>query len=362
MKILVILGTKAQYIKMAPILRQMDAFDIDYRLVYTGQHSETFDLLEKAFGTRPADDILIPNYEANTKLSFARWTFQFWGQTFVRLRRKEWKGMDICLVHGDTASTLFGAVASRLAGVKVAHIEAGLRSSKMLAPFPEELIRRLVSRITHIHFTPDSSASANLASAKGRVVQTDGNTLRDALLASLANTGAALSGIGGAGGYGVVSLHRNENLSNAADFNLLMQAVIDAARELPLKFVLHPATRAKIEQTGWKTKLQNTPGLELMDRTDYPEFVKLLVGSRLLMTDGGSNQEEAAMLGLPTLLLRRTTERPDGLGDTIALSHLQPRIIQRFVSEHAEHGWKIREIDPASPSRLIVQTLMERLH
>jgi len=359
MRILVILGTKAQYIKMAPILKQMDADRISYQLVYTGQHSETFDILEKAFGTRPADDILIPNYEANTKLSFASWTFLFWRQTLARLWRKQWKGMDICLVHGDTASTLFGALAARLAGIKVAHIEAGLRSSALLDPFPEELIRRLVSRLTHVHFTPDASATANLVSSGGTVIQTGGNTLRDSLAASLSAESSAPT-LGGAGGYGVVSIHRNENLSNTADFNVLMTAISQAANTLPLKFVLHPATRAKIERNGWKEKLADVAGLELMDRTDYPEFVKLLIGSRLLMTDGGSNQEEAAMLGLPTLLLRRNTERSDGLGDTVTLSHLRPAVIQQFVSEHADRCWKIREIDPVSPSELIVQALAER--
>lgn len=359
MRILVILGTKAQYIKMAPVLKEMDRTGIDYWLVYTGQHSETFDILEQAFETRPPDDVLIPNYEAATKSSFARWVLQFWRQVLRRLWSKDWRGMDVCLVHGDTASTLFGAMAARMAGVKVAHIEAGLRSSRLLDPFPEEIIRRTVSLMTHLHLTPDASATTNLSGISGEIVETDGNTLRDALSLSLRRITPPVV-TGGSGGYGVVSIHRNENLSSPADFDLLMSAVAAAATVLPLKFVLHPATRAKLMRSGWDKKLSALPGLELMDRVNYPDFVNLLVGSNLLMTDGGSNQEEAAMLGLPTLLLRRATERPDGLGDTIELSDLQPRRIQDFVVKHAGQTWEVRSLDPRSPSKRILQTLTER--
>lgn len=359
MRILVILGTKAQYIKMAPILKEMDSAGISYRLVYTGQHSETFDILERAFETRPPDDVLIPNYEAATKSSFARWTLQFWIQVLRRLWRRDWQGMDVCLVHGDTASTLFGAMAARMAGVKVAHIEAGLRSSRLFDPFPEEIIRRAVSLMTHLHLTPDASATTNLSGSWGEIVETDGNTLRDALAMSLRRI--APCGIaGGNGGYGVVSIHRNENLSNSADFDLLMSAVATAAGTLPLKFVLHPATRAKLVRSGWDSRFDAIPGIELMDRVDYPDFVKLLVGSHLLMTDGGSNQEEAAMLGLPTVLLRRATERPDGLGDTIELSNLQTERIHHFVAKYAGQTWEVRSLNPNSPSKLILQVLAER--
>jgi len=356
MCILVVIGTKAQFIKMAPVLKEMDRRGLPYRLVYTGQHSETFDVLEKAFGTRPADDVLVPGFEADTKGSFARWTFRFWWEAFRRIVKGRWKGIRVCLVHGDTMSALFGAVAARLAGIRVAHVEAGLRSPDLLDPFPEELVRRLVSRLSRFHFAPDATAATNLRSASGQVVATGGNTLRDALALSLRAI-PALPTMGGSGGYGVVSIHRNENLSSRADFDLLMGEVVRAAGVLPLKFVLHPATRTRIERTGWKSKLESTPGLQLMGRVDYPEFVRLLVGSCLLLTDGGSNQEEAAMLGIPTLLLRRTTERPDGLGDGVELSGLQPQVIRDFVARHAGGRWKLRALPEASPSRVIVDAL-----
>lgn len=359
MSILVIIGTKAQFIKMAPVLKEMERRNIHYRLVYTGQHSETFDALEAAFAVRPAEDVLVPRFEAATKTSFASWTARFWWQAIRRIWRREWKGMALCVVHGDTASALFGAIMGRLAGIQVAHVEAGLRSPKMLDPFPEELVRRLVSKLTSIHLAPDAAAKANLACVSGQIVETRGNTLRDALAMSLEMIGTPLSG--GSGGYGIVSIHRNENLSNRRDFDLLMGQVLEAARVTPIKFVLHPATRARIERGGWKERLATAQGLTLVNRVDYPEFVKLLLDSSLLLTDGGSNQEEAAMLGIPTLLLRRATERADGLNDAIVLSHLQPKVIRSFISQYAGKNWTVRPLYESSPSSAIVDVLERQL-
>lgn len=353
---IVLIGTKAQFIKTAPILREFDKRNVPYRLVYTGQHSETFDLLEAAFGTRGADDNFVPHFEASTHGGFARWTFAFWRAAIRRIRRGEWRSAPFGIVHGDTASTLFGALALRLAGVPVAHVEAGLRSSKLMEPFPEEIVRRIVSRLTKLHLAPDARAASNLEHAGGVVVNTGGNTLRDALALALRKLSHA-GLVAGSGGYLVASMHRSENLGRKADFDMLMEEFILAARHSPIKFVLHPATREKIRASGWRVRLQQTEGIELMDRMDYPDFVKLLVGSNGLMTDGGSNQEEAAMLGLPTLLLRRTTERHDGLGDNALLSGLRPEAIRMFVADRAGKHWVVRAVVDGSPSAIVVDAL-----
>ena len=351
-----LVGTKAQFIKTAPILRELDARGTSYRLVYTGQHNETFELLESAFGTRRPDDVLVPDWEAATHGRFLRWAWRYWLAVFRRLRAREWVGTKIGLVHGDTASTLFGAITARLIGARVGHIEAGLRSPRMLEPFPEEIVRRLVSRLAWLHFVPDSQAAENLRHARGEVINTGGNTLRDALSMALGRLGDLPSN-GGRGGYVVVSIHRSENLSRRADFNMLMDEVLETSRSLPVKFVLHPATREKINSSGWLQRLQGQSGLDLLERMDYPEFVRLLIGSCCLMTDGGSNQEEAAMLGLPTLLLRRATERSDGLEDNIELSGLTREAIRAFVQKHSGRQWPLRLLNDTSPTNVLVDAL-----
>jgi UDP-N-acetylglucosamine 2-epimerase (non-hydrolysing) len=357
--LLVLIGTKAQFIKTAPILREFDKRGLPYHLVYTGQHSETFTLLEQAFGTRAADDVLVPEFEAATHGSFLTWCFRYWWAVARRAVNGNWKDVRLGLVHGDTASTLFGALAVRLVGGRVGHIEAGLRSPRLLEPFPEEIIRRLVSRLSFLHFVPDPVAAANLRGVTGEVLDTGGNTLRDALAMSIARIKPAPTE-GGRGGYAIASIHRSENLSRKATFDLLLEEVIATSKKIPVKFVLHPATRARIHSSGWLPRLESQPGLELLERMDYPDFVSLLVDSCFLLTDGGSNQEEAAMLGLPTLLLRRATERPDGLDDNIVLSGLQRDVIRAFVTKHARARWALRMIEDASPSRFLVDALEQR--
>lgn len=355
-RVLVLVGTKAQLIKMAPVLRRMDEACLPYRLVYTGQHSETFDELERMFGLRRAEDVLVADFEAATHSGFASWTWRFWVQALRRLRAGAWRDCAIGLVHGDTASTLFAAVAMRVAGIPVAHVEAGLRSPRLFDPFPEEIIRRLMSRLARVHYAPDAAAAAHLAGTRGQVFDTRGNTLRDALAFALARTQAPAPG---SGGYAVASIHRNENLSSRARFDGLMALVMETARQCPVKFVLHPATRARLAASGWEARLRAAEGVELVGRMDYLRFVEILLGSCFLMTDGGSNQEEAAMLGLPTLLLRMETERPDGLDAGVVLSRLDASVARSFVAAHVGKPWRLRAVDAESPSERIVRNLQD---
>lgn len=356
--LLVLVGTKAQFIKTAPLLREFDRRQLAYRLIYTGQHSETFSALEEAFGTRTADDHMVPGTEADSAPGLVGWAMKFTLAALRRIRSGAWRGAPWGLVHGDTASTLLSALALRAAGVRVAHVEAGLRSPRLLSPFPEEIVRRGVSRLADLHLAPDAAAVANLLGARGRVVDTGGNTLLDALRLALERLRPE-DGQGGQGGYAVVSLHRTENLGSAAVFRVLMADVEATSRQLPVRFVLHPVTRRKLQRTGWMDRLSAQPGITLLERTDYVSFVSLMLGARLLMTDGGSNQEEAAMLGLPTILMRTATERPDGLeGGGVVLSGLDSGVVAEFVARHAGNGWTIREL-PAegSPSAVIADEL-----
>lgn len=356
--VLVLVGTKAQFIKTAPVILEMDRRGVAYRLVYTGQHSETFEALEAVFGTRPPDDVLVPNVEADTARGLLWWAGKFCKAAYSRWRLGAWRGARWGVVHGDTASTLLCAMALRLIGVRVAHIEAGLRSPRLLSPFPEEIIRRLVSGTAQLHLAPDDAAVANLSGRSG-VVDTGGNTLRDALVGALGKLSEKSGGFGGDGGYAVVSLHRSENLAHASTFGLLMRSVVETSRVLPVRFVLHPVTKRKLQRSHWLATLQREPGVTLLERMDYVSFVEMMIGARFLMTDGGSNQEEAAMLGLPTILMRDATERPDGMeAGTVILSRLDEGVIRKFVQRHAFSRWPIHTVtNNPSPSARIVDAL-----
>ena len=359
-RILVTIGTKAQFIKMAPVLKAFDQAGVVYDLVYTGQHSETFGLLERTFGVRPPDEVLVPNIEVTTKQGMLSWSRQFWRAAWSSISTGSWKKYQYGLVHGDTISALYCAIAMRLSGISVVHIEAGLRSKSLFDPFPEEIIRRMISKIALVHFAPDNLSVANMRNAKGEVIHTHGNTMRDALRIALGKN--AEGGMEcGEGHYALVSMHRNENLSNSETFGSIMKMVIEAAQTCRVKFVLHPATRSRLEKSAWLPRLKENPNIDLLQRMDYPDFVILIMGCSFLMTDGGSNQEEAAMLGVPTILLRKNTERMDGIGDNVVLSGLDSEEVGRFIQKHCGKKWIIRAIEKSSPSTVISQWLAKRV-
>lgn len=357
MSILVLVGTKAQYIKTAPVLIELRDRSVSYRLVYTGQHSETFSELEAAFGLPTADDNMVPGTEADSRSGILVWASRFMLAAAGRIRRGEWRGASWGVVHGDTASTLLSALVLRIAGIRVAHVEAGLRSPSLLSPFPEEIVRRVVSRLAALHLAPSVAAAANLAGRSAEVVETGGNTMRDALRFALSRVDRAPKEP--SQDYAIATLHRSENLSRRAVLDLLLEEIVNASRKIQVMFVLHPVTRRALGLNGWLARLEAEPSIRLVPRTDYVTFVHTMLGARFLMTDGGSNQEEAAMLGLPTLVLRAETERSDGLDEGIVvMSNMDRSTIQEFVDIHSGRQWQVRPVDAASPSATIVDHLL----
>ena len=356
MSILVLVGTKAQYIKTAPILIELRKRSVPYWLVYTGQHSETFAELEAAFGLPTADDNLVPDTEADSRGGILVWASRFMLAAAGRIRRDEWRGASWGVVHGDTASTLLSALVLRIAGIQVAHVEAGLRSPSLLSPFPEEIVRRVVSRLAALHLAPSVAAAANLEGRSAKVVETGGNTMRDALRFALSRVDRAPKGP--SQDYAIATLHRSENLSKRAVLDLLLEEIVNASRKIQVVFVLHPVTRRALGLNGWLARLEAEPSISLVPRTDYVTFVHTMLGARFLMTDGGSNQEEAAMLGLPTLVLRAETERDDGLDEgVVVMSNLDRSVIRGFVAMHSMKKWQVRTVEAASPSAIIVDHL-----
>jgi UDP-N-acetylglucosamine 2-epimerase (non-hydrolysing) len=355
--IVYLIGTKAQYIKMAPVVLATRRRGAPMRLVYTGQHSETFDDLQENFGLPDPDFVLVSAGEAKDHVSFSRWLLGAWRASGSAPARAMWRGATAIVVHGDTASTMLGAWIGKRHGVPVAHVEAGLRSFSYRHPFPEELVRVAVSKIARIHFCPDPQALANLERAKvgGTRVLTPGNTMKDAL--RIAQSRAVVSAPATAP-YAVFSMHRHENLFNRARLDGLLSVLRDMSAIIPMKFVLHPVTRKRLQTLGLLDALSRQPGLELVARMDFLRFATLLSGASFVATDGGSNQEECAMLGIPCLLLRQATERPDGLDDGVVLSNYDAPLMLDFARRHADATVTRRPVDGVSPSEVIVDHLL----
>lgn len=343
---------------MAPVLQELERQNLPHLFVLTGQHTETMDDLIKAFKIRHPDDILVQRGEANTKIKLIRWLQLAWQASS---RKPYFKHASSILVHGDTISTLLGALIGKRNHIPIVHIEAGLRSFNYFHPFPEEIIRLLVDKMSSIHFCQDNWAVNNLSKYKNNrnhhIINTKFNTIVDSLRFALQNNVTKSR----TNRFSIVSLHRYENLSNTKRFNTLMQLVIDTSLLIHVKFIMHPVTKLKLIETGWLNRLKEH-NISLLERMDYVSFIQLITASNFLITDGGSNQEETAYMGLPCLIMRKATERQEGIGENTILSHYDSNIIFDFINKHCNTRWLPKKLPSISPSTDIVFKLQQLTH
>jgi UDP-N-acetylglucosamine 2-epimerase len=290
---------------------------VPYRLIDSGQHAALLTELRVELGVRSPDVRFGGDVDITRIPQAARWAARIaWqGVRAEPLRRDVFgPGARLCVVHGDTPSTLLSAVLARRAGLRVVHLEAGLRSRSLLHPFPEELIRLAVMRMSGLLFAPSDEAVANLRSmrVRGEVVAVPGNTSVDALRASLPDLPAPGSG------PAVVTMHRVENLHRRHEVDGFVALVLRIAADHPVRFIVHGPTSAVIERSGHLPALR-AAGVDIVPLVPHAEFTRALAAAPVVVTDGGSVQEECALLGVPTLLWRHRTERPDGVGDNVVL-------------------------------------------
>lgn len=351
-----VLGTKAQFIKMAPIMVELERRRVPYNFLFTGQHQQHIDEMLAGFALRLPDHVLRVGGDLTRVRSlmgwFARHSLSLLGKCREYFQRD--RG-GIVLVHGDTASTLLGALMGRAAGLVVAHVEAGLRSARALQPFPEELIRRMVFRLSRVLFCPGAWAVDNVRHLQKETVNTGHNTLLDAL--------RLVSGNGQPTDhvpqhpFGLVSIHRYENVFRPATFARILRLIENAAERVPLLFIMHPVTERRLMESGWLERLEGNPRIQLRRRYPYSAFMALLRQAEFLITDGGSNQEESFYLGIPCLLMRQVTERTEGLGANVVLSGCQEAVVTRFIANYPNH--RLPPSRPScSPTHIIVDTIL----
>jgi len=353
----VVIGTKAQLIKIAPVLKAFKANNIDYNYISTGQHKATIDHILANFNIKKPDYTL---YEGKDITSIFQMFIWLIGNIFKILIYKEKVFKNdkngVVLVHGDTISTLLGAIMGKLAGLKVAHVESGLRSFNLFHPFPEEIIRILTFKLSDYMFYPNDWAGNNLKKYKSIKINTGTNTLYDALKIAL----PAIKNISDIDipdkKYGIVSLHRFENIYNYKSFNRIMSIVKEISDKKYLLFILHKPTEKKLKAFGFYQNLAENTNIELRKRYDYFKFIKLVLEAEFIVSDGGSNQEECHYLGKPIILLRKATERNEGIDENCVLSQYDSSKINEFINNIDKYKFDIKEL-PFSPSEIIVKEL-----
>ena len=313
-RILVVFGTRPEAIKLFPLVHALRRTNADVRVCVTGQHREMLDqVLEIARITPEHDlDLMLPNQSLD--------------MLSARLLTELGKVMDAdqpdrVIVQGDTATAMIGALTAYYRKIPVGHVEAGLRSGNIYHPWPEEVNRKVVGAIADLHFAPtDTSRDALLAeNVPAERIHVTGNTVIDALIetrarvdsdAALASTIAPIAARFAGKRIVAVTTHRRENFGEG------LKSVAQAVRriadrpDVAVIFPVHPNPNVRAPMTDVLGGIDN---VAMIDPLDYPNFVRLLSLCHFVMTDSGGVQEEAPALAKPVLVMRETTERPEGV-------------------------------------------------
>ena len=301
--ILSVVGARPNFMKLAPLARQLAGQPgVRHVIVHTGQH------YDEAMSESFLRTLRIPTPDFN----LAAGSGSHAQQTATIMQRFEPVCQelrpDIVLVYGDVNSTLAAALVAAKLGVRVGHVEAGLRSRDW--SMPEEINRVVTDRLADLLFTPSRDADENLRQEGVAVerVHFVGNIMIDTLVELLPEARRRQSNGGRQPGpYAVVTLHRPANVDDPTTLAAVMDGLVELAAERRILFPVHPRTRARLNDIGWRAR---TDRLELRDPVSYVEMLSLVLGSDLVITDSGGLQEETSYLGVPCVTVRPNTERP----------------------------------------------------
>ncbi len=309
LKVINVVGARPNFMKVAPIVEAMKRREREFAplVVHTGQHYDS--AMSDAFFRDldlPQADVYLEVGSASHAVQTAAVMERF--EPVVVKEKPDW-----VLVVGDVNSTLACALVCAKLGVKVAHVEAGLRSRDRR--MPEEINRLLTDQIADLLFTPSEDANENLLGEgiPPERIRFVGNIMIDSLFKHLPR--ARESNIGRDLGlaerdYAVLTLHRPSNVDDANTFSRILEALEEIGKRLPIIFPVHPRTRKTIAELGFSERVGKATGVRVIDPLGYIDFLGLYSKARLVLTDSGGIQEETTVLGIPCVTLRETTERP----------------------------------------------------
>lgn len=307
-KILVVFGTRPEAVKMCPLVNELRGRrDMQTVVCVTGQHREMLGMVLDAFGVKPEYDLAVMK-DAQTLFDITNAVLR--GLENV-LRRES---PDIVLVQGDTTTTFAAALAAFYLHIPVGHVEAGLRTYNMESPFPEEFNRQAVSLVSRFHFAPTERAKENLL-REGKAPDTifvTGNTAIDALKTTVRSeyTHPELTWAEGSRLI-LITAHRRENLGEPMEHMFrAIRRVMDEHPDTKAIYPIHMNPRVR-EIAG--RFLGGDDRIHIIEPLDVLDFHNFLARCRLVLTDSGGIQEEAPSLGKPVLVMRDTTERPEGI-------------------------------------------------
>lgn len=343
-KVMSIFGTRPETIKMAPVVHELEKREeIESIVCVTAQHREMLDQVLKAIKVKPDYDLNIMKQ----------------GQTLSDITTRALKGLedvikevkpDIILVHGDTTTTFAGALAAFYQQVAVGHVEAGLRTYNKYSPFPEEMNRQFVGIVSDMNFAPTERSKNNLLreGKKEETIYVTGNTAIDALNLTVDEEYSdEITEWIGDDRLIVLTAHRRENLGEPM-YRMFkaIRRIIDKYDDVKMVYPVHLnplVVKAANEVFGDSEKIKLIKPLEVV------EFHNLLSRSYLILTDSGGIQEEAPSLGKPVIVLRDTTERPEGIdAGTLKLAGTEEETIYQMVDELLSDSMEYEKMSKAS--------------
>jgi UDP-N-acetylglucosamine 2-epimerase (non-hydrolysing) len=358
-KILSIFGTRPEAIKMAPLvkeLQQRDCFQCE--VAVTAQHRQMLDQVLSLFGINVDYDL---NIMTDRQSLFSITTKALLGLRDVLDSSKP----DMVLVHGDTTTTFAGALAAFYDGIKVGHVEAGLRTHNKWLPFPEEMNRKLTGALADLHFAPTRTARKNLLreGVSSQNIFVTGNTVIDALRTTVKEdfvfSTDALNNLDfDRQKVVLVTAHRRENLGEPLE-NIChaIRKLADSFRDIKVVYPVHlnPAVRDTVFQI-----LGQHERILLLDPLDTDEMHNLMAKSFLILTDSGGLQEEAPSLGKPVLVLRHETERPEAVkAGTVKIVGTDREVIYkeaaRLLTDKQEYDRMANAVNPYGDGRASIR-------
>ena len=336
MKVAVVFGTRPEAIKLFPVIHALRARDhVDVRVIVTAQHRGLLDQVLEIAGIKPDVDldVMTPN---QTLDGLTAKLIVDLGQAF------DAEKPDRIVVHGDTLTTMVASLAAYYRKIPVAHVEAGLRSGDIYHPWPEEVNRRVVACVADMNFAPTRTAADALLreNRDAASIHVTGNTVIDALLATRERIVAMPALAAGLdelaerfAGKRIIAVtsHRRENFGGGMEAIARSIADIAARPDVAVIFPVHPNPNVRPIMEG---VLGGLPNVAMIEPLDYPHFVRLLDLCHLVLTDSGGVQEEAPSLGKPVLVMRETTERPEGVvaGTAKLVGTDRGRIVREVLS------------------------------
>jgi UDP-N-acetylglucosamine 2-epimerase (non-hydrolysing) len=312
MSIVVVVGTRPEIIKMAPIIRELEKRGIDYAFIHTGQHydyemSQVF--LEELGLPKPHESFVLENSNPAAQI----------GEMMIKLERslkKFWsRKTKVMLIQGDTNTMLAAGLTALKLSIRIGHVEAGLRSFDWR--MPEEHNRRMIDHVSHYLFAPTEIARRNLSEEHvwGEIFVT-GNTIIDAVdiyFDKVKDIEDEILKQVKFNEYALVTFHRAENVDNPQVLRDFVKILENSP--IPIIFPIHPRTKKRLQDYGMWGEVKDIRHLQLLPPQGYFEFLALMKNCRLIMTDSGGLQEEAThpKIRKPLLVLRSSTERPEAV-------------------------------------------------